>query len=40
MPPCAWNMEDPTASRDNIIDIARSLVRPPKQVAAELMRPR
>ncbi|MCY1327633.1 LysR substrate binding domain protein [compost metagenome] len=24
----AWNKEDPTASRDNIIDIARSLGRP------------
>ena len=24
----AWNREDPTASRDDIIDIARSLVRP------------
>jgi len=24
----AWNKEDPTASRDDIIDIARSLVRP------------
>ncbi|EJJ30063.1 LysR family regulator, partial [Rhizobium sp. CF142] len=23
----AWNREDPTASRDDIIDIARSLVR-------------
>ena len=36
----AWNMEDPTASRDDIIDIARSLVRPPKQVVTEVMRPR
>jgi len=24
----AWNKEDPTASRDDIIDIARSLARP------------
>jgi DNA-binding transcriptional LysR family regulator len=24
----AWNREDPTASRDDIIDIARSLARP------------
>lgn len=24
----AWNKEDPTAARDDIIDIARSLVRP------------
>ena len=23
----AWNKEDPTASRDNIVDIARSLAR-------------
>ena len=36
----AGNMEDPTASRDDIIDIARSLVRPSKQVATEHMRPR
>ena len=36
----AWNMEDPTASRDDIIDIARSLVRQPKQVVTEVMRPR
>jgi DNA-binding transcriptional LysR family regulator len=36
----AWNMEDPTASRDDIIDIARSLARPSKQVAPELIRPR
>jgi DNA-binding transcriptional LysR family regulator len=33
----AWNMEDPTASRDDIIDIARSLVRPSKQVPTEVM---
>jgi len=26
----AWNREDPTAGRDDIIDIARSLVRPGK----------
>jgi DNA-binding transcriptional LysR family regulator len=32
----AWNMEDPTASRDDIIDIARSLVRPHRRLAAEL----
>jgi DNA-binding transcriptional LysR family regulator len=36
----AWNMEDPTASRDDIIDIARSLVRPSKPMANELMRAR
>ncbi|MBB3564971.1 hypothetical protein FHX06_006341 [Rhizobium sp. BK512] len=24
----AWNREDPTAGRDDIIDIVRSLVRP------------
>jgi hypothetical protein len=24
----AWNREDPTAGRDDIIDIARSLARP------------
>ncbi|MBP1884371.1 hypothetical protein J2Z50_002660 [Ensifer mexicanus] len=24
----AWNKEDPAAGRDDIIDIARSLVRP------------
>ncbi len=24
----AWNKEDPTASRDDIVDIARSLARP------------
>jgi hypothetical protein len=24
----AWNKEDPTAGRDDIIDIARSLARP------------
>ncbi len=36
----AWNVEDPTASRDDIIDIARSLVRPPKPAATETMRPR
>ncbi|WP_428414957.1 LysR family transcriptional regulator [Pararhizobium sp.] len=36
----AWNMEDPTASRDDIIDIARSLVRPLKQAPNELMRAR
>ena len=34
----AWNMEDPTASRDDIIDIARSLVRPPRQPATALSR--
>ena len=32
----AWNTEDPTAVRDDIIDIARSLVRPPRQLAIEL----
>ncbi|GLR57384.1 hypothetical protein GCM10007919_21090 [Rhizobium indigoferae] len=26
--PHAWNKEDPTASRDDIVDIARSLARP------------
>ena len=36
----AWNMEDPTASRDDIIDIARSLVRPSKQVVSDVMRAR
>ncbi|MNT54389.1 hypothetical protein D3C72_1915510 [compost metagenome] len=30
-PGVAWNEEDPTASRDDIIDIARSLARPGKQ---------
>ncbi len=30
----AGNMEDPTASRDDIVDIARSLARPRKQAAA------
>jgi DNA-binding transcriptional LysR family regulator len=34
----AWNMEDPTASRDDIIDIARSLVRPQRQPTVELSR--
>jgi DNA-binding transcriptional LysR family regulator len=29
----AWNKEDPTASRDDIIDIARSLARPIKAAA-------
>ncbi|EJC64628.1 transcriptional regulator [Rhizobium leguminosarum bv. viciae WSM1455] len=28
----AWNKEDPTASRDDIVDIARSLARPAGQV--------
>ena len=33
----AWNTEDPTAARDDIIDIARSLVRrPPRHLAADL----
>jgi DNA-binding transcriptional LysR family regulator len=32
----AWNCDDPTAARDDIIDIARSLVRPPRHLAAEL----
>jgi DNA-binding transcriptional LysR family regulator len=30
----AWNMEDPTAARDDIIDVARPLVRPPRPLAA------
>jgi hypothetical protein len=34
----AWNTEDPTAARDDIIDIARSLVRPPRQPATALSR--
>jgi DNA-binding transcriptional LysR family regulator len=34
----AWSMEDPTAARDDIIDIARSLARPPRQSAAEGIR--
>ena len=34
----AWNTEDPTAAHDDIIDIARSLVRPPSQPATTLSR--
>ena len=34
----AWNMGDPTASRDDIIDIARSLVRHQRHPSAELRR--
>ncbi len=34
----AWNTEDPAAARDDMIDIARSLVRPPRHLAAELSR--
>ena len=29
----AWNKEDPTASRDDIVDIARSLARPGRGIA-------
>ncbi len=36
----AWKMEDPTASRDGIIEISRSLVRPLKNGAAEPFHPR
>ncbi len=36
----AWNIEDPTASRDDIIDIARCLVRRSKQVVTEPAHPR
>lgn len=34
----AWNTEDPTAARDDIIDIARSLVRPPRHLATAVSR--
>ncbi len=34
----AWNTEDPTAARDDIIDITRSLVRPQRQPAAAHLR--
>ena len=34
----AWNTEDPTAARDDIIDIARSLVRPQRELATALSR--
>ncbi|WP_426233570.1 LysR family transcriptional regulator [Pararhizobium sp. DWP3-4] len=34
----AWNMEDPTASRDDIIDIARSLVRHQRHPSVEALR--
>jgi DNA-binding transcriptional LysR family regulator len=30
----AWNKDDPTASRDDIVDIARSLARPGRRGAA------
>ncbi len=32
----AWNMDDPTASRDDIIEIARSLVRPLKLAPGDM----
>jgi DNA-binding transcriptional LysR family regulator len=32
----AWNTEDPTAAHDDIIDIARSQVRPQRQPATAL----
>lgn len=34
----AWNMEDPTASRDDLVDIARSLVRHHRHPSGELSR--
>lgn len=34
----AWKTEDPTAARDDIIDIARSLVRLPRHPSIALSR--